>query len=74
MDRIWWPLLYQYGVGGLIFVLGLIIILRSGACRLDRPQDRRWLAVLLAGFIWYVLIHTGWYWLALNVYPYQEGR
>lgn len=69
IPRIWWPLLYQYGVGGLIFVIGLVIILRSGACRLERVQDRRWFAVLLGGFAWYLAIHVSWYLAALYVLP-----
>lgn len=56
-DRVWLPYLYLYGVGGLLFLGGLYLVLRSGALDLKRPRHRRWLGVLLFGFLWYMGLH-----------------
>ena len=56
-DRVWLPYLYLYGVGGLIFVAGLILVLKSGALNLKRANHRRWLGVLVFGFVWYMSLH-----------------
>lgn len=69
IPRIWWPYLYLYGVGLLIFVVGIVIILRSGACVLASRSDRFWFGVLLFGFAWYAGIHLIWYLAAIYVDP-----
>lgn len=69
IPRIWWPYLYQYGVGVVVFGLGLLLILRTGACVPARREDRFWLGVLIGGFLWYAGIHLAWYLAALYVLP-----
>jgi len=56
-DRVWLPYLYLYGVGGLIFVAGLVLVLKSGAMNLKRANHRRWLGLLIFGFVWYMSLH-----------------
>lgn len=73
IPQYWWPFLYQYGVGLVIFAVGLLIILRHRACNLARQQDRFWLGVLLFGFCWYAGIHLLWYLAALYVMPAAGG-
>jgi hypothetical protein len=65
----WWPYLYQYGVGLVIFLTGLALILGYRSCVLSRRQDRFWFAVLIFGFIWYAGIHFLWYLAAIYVLP-----
>ncbi|HNQ22031.1 MAG TPA: hypothetical protein PKK06_02950 [Phycisphaerae bacterium] len=65
----WWPYLYQYGVGGVVFVIGLALILGYRSCNLSRREDRFWLGVLVFGFAWYAGIHLLWYLAALYVLP-----
>ena len=65
----WWPYLYQYGVGLVIFVIGLALILGYKSCVLSRKQDRFWFSVLICGFIWYAGIHLVWYLLAIYALP-----
>ena len=65
----WWPYLYQYGVGLVIFVIGLALILGYKACNLSRQRDRFWLGVLLFGFCWYAGIHLIWYLAAIYINP-----
>ena len=56
-DRVWLPYLYLYGAGGLLFAGGLALALRSGACDLSRRSHRRWLGVLVFGYLWYAALH-----------------
>ena len=69
----WLPFLYQYGVGLIIFLLGLVIILKSRSCNLARRHDRVWFGVLIFGFIWYASIHFFWYIAALNIMSGRAG-
>ena len=69
----WWPYLYQYGVGLIIFLIGLALILGYKSCVLARKQDRFWFGVLIFGFIWYAGIHLAWYLLAIYVLPTSEA-
>jgi len=61
MPEYWWPYLYQYGIGAIIFVIGIWLIIKRGSCVLTRKQDRFWLGVLIVGFLWYAGIHLTWY-------------
>lgn len=56
-DRTWLPYLYLYGVGGLFFLTGLVLVLRSESFDRRRPGDRRWLGLLVFGFLWYAGMH-----------------
>jgi len=56
-ERVGLPYLYLYGVGGALFFSGLAVVIRSGALRLRRREDRRWFWILLFGFFWYALLH-----------------
>jgi len=42
----WIPLLYLYGVGGIFFLIGMIIIRKSGAINLKLKRHRYWYRVL----------------------------
>ena len=70
IDGHWAPFLYQYLLGGLVFVIGLWIIRRSGACDFDRPGERRWFYLLIFGYAWYAAMHGIVTWLAVAV-PYR---
>ena len=70
---IWAPLIYQYTVGGLLFVVGLIVVIRSRACDLNRRVDRFWFAVLLIGMGLYLAVHLTAYLLAIDVLPNAPG-
>lgn len=53
----WLPYLYLYIVGGLFFLLGMIIIRKSGAINLQIKKHRFWNRVLIFGFFWFVVMH-----------------
>lgn len=73
MNPIWHPYLYQYGVGGVVFLIGIWLILHHRACVLSRKQDRFWFRVLIFGFFWYAGIHFLWYLAALYILPAGGG-
>ncbi|HSW56022.1 MAG TPA: hypothetical protein VLH59_13115 [Ignavibacteriaceae bacterium] len=53
----WLPFIYLYGVGGIFFLIGMIIIKKSGALDTTKKSHRRWFKILLFGFIYFTLIH-----------------
>lgn len=55
--NIWAPFFYLYGVGGSFFLLGMIIIKRSGAINLKIKRHRYWYKVLIFGFFYFVVFH-----------------
>ena len=63
----WLPYIYLYGVGGLLFGSGLIITIRSRSLDLKRPGHKMWLAVLIFGFIWFMVMHAIWNLAALEI-------
>jgi len=63
----WLPYIYLYGVGGLLFSSGLIITLKSGSLDLKRPGHKMWLAILIFGFIWFMVMHALWNLAALEI-------
>jgi len=61
----WLPFLYLYGVGGFFFLLGMIIIKRSGAINLKIKRHRFWYKVLIFGFFYFAAFHAFFTILAL---------
>ncbi len=62
----WLPYIYLYGAGGLAFVVGMVLILRTGALNPERRRHSRWLRVLLFGFVFYAGLHAAFILLALR--------
>jgi len=54
----WLPFLYLYGVGGVFFLSGLIIIHKSKSLDPQLKADRKWRRILIFGFFYFMLIHT----------------
>ena len=52
----WQSYAYQYGVGGLIFLLSIGLALFRGDARWDRPEDHRTVILLLVGIASYALV------------------
>ena len=53
----WLPYMYQYGLGAVIFVVGVAVTWRSGSLDLRRKVHRRWLIILVVGFVWFLALH-----------------
>ena len=47
----WLPFIYLYGVGGIAFLIGMYLITRTRALSLDKTHHKKWLFVLIFGFI-----------------------
>ena len=53
----WLPYIYLYGLGGFLFVFGIIITLKAGSFDLRRYAHKKWMWVLVFGFVWYSSMH-----------------
>ena len=71
-DNPWTSYLYMYGFGLVFFSLGILLILKTGACKPGRGRDRFWLGVLLGGFVFFATLHAVWILAALYL-PQQGG-
>ena len=65
-ERTWLPFLYLYGIGGIVFTLGTILILKTKALRLNFKRHKKWLWLLLYGFIFWSSLHATFIILALR--------
>ncbi len=54
----WLPFIYLYGVGGIFFLIGMIIIRKSGAINLNKKRHKYWYRVLIFGYFYFVLMHA----------------
>ena len=68
----WTSYLYQYGLGSIVFLVGITLIRRTGSCVLDRGSDKFWFKWLIFGFFFFAILHAVWILLALYL-PYKGG-
>ena len=54
----WLPFMYQYGLGGLLFIAGIIITIKSGSLNLNKTSHWRWFWTLIFGLAWYMSLHA----------------
>lgn len=54
----WLPFIYLYGVGGIFFLIGMILIRKTKALNMERKSHRFWFKVLLFGFFYYFTLHA----------------
>jgi len=52
----WTSWAYVYGVGGLVFVVGLALCIKTGQIDLSQRRGRQTLALMVAGFVGYALL------------------
>ena len=64
----WLPFIYLYGVGGIAFVLGMLLILRTKALDVSFERHKKWLWVLIYGFLFYAGLHATFILLAIGSY------
>ena len=48
---------YQYSVGGILFIFGLYICLKSGAIDLKKREGKQMVAILIGGFLFFLSFH-----------------
>jgi hypothetical protein len=61
------PIIYQYGIGGIVFVLGLVLATKSGTLDLKTRRGKRWFAMLVGGFVLYLCVHIFFQFIAPNI-------
>jgi hypothetical protein len=57
-ENTWLPFIYLYGVGGLFFLTGVLLIRKAGAVDLSKSRHRYWYKVMILGFFYFVILHT----------------
>ena len=62
----WLPFIYLYGVGGIAFSIGMFLIIRNKALILEKIHHKKWLFILVFGFVYYAGIHGAFILLALK--------
>ena len=62
----WLPFIYLYGVGGIAFLIGMYLITNTRALSSDKIHHKKWLFVLIFGFIYYASIHGTFILMALK--------
>lgn len=64
------PIVVQFGVGGLLCVLGVWAGMRSGYLDLNTPDDRRLIGIVAGGFLALLLLYCMFtFWL-----PFLPGE
>jgi hypothetical protein len=53
----WLPFIYLYGIGGIFFFSGIIIIKKTGAIDLSKKRHKYWMKVMLFGFFYFLALH-----------------
>lgn len=54
----WLPFIYLYGVGGIFFLSGLVIIKKSGSYNSTIKRHRFWWKVTIFGFFYFMIMHA----------------
>ncbi|HEY4755422.1 MAG TPA: hypothetical protein VIH28_05120 [Ignavibacteriaceae bacterium] len=54
----WLPFIYLYGVGGIFFVCGLVIVKKSGAYNPSNKRHRYWWKITIFGFFYFMMMHA----------------
>ncbi len=54
----WLPYIYLYGVGGLFFLSGLIIVKKAGGYNPLNKRHRYWWKVTIFGFFYFMVLHA----------------
>ena len=65
-SRTWLPFIYLYGVGGIAFLIGTILIIKTDALNLSSQSHKNWFIILLFGLIYYAGIHATFILIALR--------
>ena len=58
--RAWLPWIYQYGVGGVVFVVSLLLAHRAGAYDRSRYSHRATVIALCGALLVFMMVHALW--------------
>ncbi|MAT57374.1 MAG: hypothetical protein K8F60_05590 [Melioribacteraceae bacterium] len=56
----WLPYIYLYGLGGIFFISGMLLVKKAGAIDLTKKRHRYWYRVLIFGFFYFMILHAVW--------------
>lgn len=56
----WLPYIYLYGLGGIFFISGMLLVKKAGAIDLTKKRHRYWYRVLVFGFFYFMILHAVW--------------
>ena len=62
----WACYLYQYGFGLVTFLVGLLLVMKTGSLKLGRGRDTFWFIWIVGGFFLFAGGHALWILIALN--------
>ena len=65
-EQTWLPFIYLYGVGGIAFVMGMFLIFKTNALRVNYNKHKNWIWILFYGYFFYVSIHALFIFLAMG--------
>lgn len=54
----WLPFIYLYAVGGIFFIVGMIIVTKSGALNLKIKRHKKWFYISLGGYFYFLFLHA----------------
>lgn len=57
-EQTWLPFIYLYGLGGIFFLSGMILVKKAGSVDLNKPRHKYWWNILIFGFFYFVFIHA----------------
>ena len=60
MSAQWFNYAYHYGIGGILFLLGMTALIKGGALRWERPSDRLLIKGLIGGLVTFAPVHAVW--------------
>ena len=63
-EQTWLPFIYLYGVGGIAFGMGMFLIFKTNALRVNYNKHKNW--ILFYGYFFYVSIHALFIFLAMG--------
>ena len=56
----WLPFIYLYGVGGMLFLFGLVFLRKTGAIDIKKKRHRFWFRTLIFGYFYFFFMHFIW--------------
>ena len=57
-ENTWLPFIYLYGVGGIFFLTGMILIRKTGGVDFSKKHHRFYYKVMIFGFFYFVILHA----------------
>jgi len=58
MNSPWLPFIYQYGIFTIFFAVTTLIAIKKDVISLSHPTDRRIVIEIIAGFLFFIILHA----------------